>query len=144
MKDRVCELKCNIDDMTAEEIAYASSVFMEKGAKDVTVTPVVMKKGRPAHVLTVMCSDDDADKMRMLELIFRYTSTIGIREVLSERYILERSERVISTPYGDVRCKTAAGYGVTRSKLEYEDIARIATENSISFADAVKLTEQFL
>ena len=135
MKDRVCEFECNIDDMTAEELAFAAERLMEEGAKDVTLTPVVMKKGRPGTMFTVMTSDDKAEKERMLGLIFRYTSTIGIREVISERYILERDEKVLDTPYGRVRCKTVSGYGVKRHKFEYEDLARIAGERGISIAD---------
>lgn len=135
MKDRVCEFKCNIDDMTAEELAFASERLMEEGAKDVTLTQVEMKKGRPGSVLTVMLSDDEAEKERMIGLIFRYTSTIGIREVISERHILDREEKVIDTPYGKVRCKIVSGYGVRRHKFEYDDLAGIAKERRISIAE---------
>ena len=144
MKDRVCEFECNIDDMTAEELAFAAERLMEEGAKDVTLTPVGMKKGRPGTMLTVMVSDDDAEKERMAELIFRYTSTIGIREVISERYILDRKEKILDTPYGKVRCKTVSGYGVKRHKFEYEDLARIAKERRISISEARKLLDEVL
>ncbi len=138
MKDRVCEFKCNIDDMTAEELAFASEKLMADGAKDVTLTPVGMKKGRPATLLTVMCADDPAEKERILRLIFKYTSTIGVREVLSERYILEREEKTVDTEFGPVRYKIVSGYGVRRYKIEYEDLARIASECGISIAEARK------
>ena len=105
MKDRICEFECNIDDMTAEELAFAAERLMEAGAKDVTLTPVQMKKGRPATLLTVMCSDEEAEKERFRSLIFKYPTTIGIRELISVRYILERSEEVLDTAYGTVRCK---------------------------------------
>ena len=87
-----------------------------------------MKKGRPATLLTVMCADEEAEKERFVRLIFKYTTTIGIRELISERYILDRSEETLDTAYGKVRCKRVSGYGVERSKLEYEDLARIARE----------------
>lgn len=144
MKDRICELECNIDDMTAEELAFAAERFMEEGARDVTLSSVQMKKGRPATLLTVMCSDTDEEKERFVRLIFRYTSTIGIREVISERYILDRSEKTIRTPYGDVRFKTVSGYGTERSKPEYEDLARIAREQSVSLAEARSLVLESL
>ena len=64
MKDRICEFECNIDDMTAEELAFAAERLMEEGAKDVTLAPVEMKKGRPATLLTVMCADEEAEKER--------------------------------------------------------------------------------
>lgn len=139
MKDRICELECNIDDMTAEELAFAAERLMAEGAKDVTMAPVQMKKGRPATLLTVMCADEETEKDRFVRLIFKYTTTIGIRELISERYILDRSEETLNTAYGKVRCKKVSGYGVERSKMEYEDLARIAAERGISIADAREL-----
>ena len=139
MKDRICEFKCNIDDMTAEELAFAAERLMEEGAKDVTLTPVQMKKGRPATLMTVMCADEEEEKERFVRLIFRYTSTIGIRELISERYILDRSEETLDTAYGRVRCKRVSGYGVDRCKFEYEDLARIAREQEVSIAEAREL-----
>jgi len=135
MKDRVCEFECNIDDMTAEELAFAAERLMEEGAKDVTLTPVVMKKGRPATMMTVMLPDEEDEKERMAGLIFRYTTTIGIREIISERYILEREEKLIDTPYGKVRCKFVSGFGTKRHKIEYEDLARIAKERGKGISD---------
>ena len=117
---------------------------MEEGARDVTLTPVEMKKGRPGTMLTVMVSDEPAEKERMIGIIFRYTTTIGIREVVSERYILDREEKSIDTPYGKVRCKTVSGYGVTRRKFEYEDLARIAKERGIGIPEARALLADML
>ena len=105
MKDRICEFECNIDDMTAEELAYAAERLMAEGAKDVTLTPVQMKKGRPATLLTVMFADDEEEKEKFARLLFQYTTTIGIREVISERYVLDRTEHTVETPHGRVRCK---------------------------------------
>jgi uncharacterized protein (DUF111 family) len=144
MKDRVCEFKCNIDDMNAEELAFAAERLMEEGAKDVTLSSVQMKKGRPATLLTVMCADEEEEKERFVRLIFKYTSTIGIREVISERHVLERSEEALNTVYGLVRCKRVSGYGVERSKFEYEDLARIAREQGISVAEARELVKSVI
>ena len=144
MKDRICEFKCNIDDMTAEELAFAAERLMEEGAKDVTLTSVQMKKGRPATLMTVMCADEEGEKERFVRLIFKYTTTIGIRELISERYILERSEEILDTAYGTVRCKRVSGYGVERSKPEYEDLARIAREKGISISEARMLVNESL
>lgn len=144
MKDRVCEFECNIDDMTAEELAFAAEKLMDAGAKDVMVRPIVMKKGRPAYLLTVMCSDDEEEKERFVRLVFRYTTTIGIREVISERYVLDRSSGETKTPYGVVRYKSVSGYGTERFKIEYEDLARIAEEKDISIADARALVMPYV
>ena len=144
MKDRICEFECNIDDMTGEELAYAAEVLMREGARDVTIKQIGMKKGRPAALLTVMCEDDEEEKMRILQLIFKYTTTIGIREVVSERYILEREEKLIETPYGKVRCKIAKGYGVRKAKIEYDDRAKIADARQISIAAARELVQPYV
>ena len=121
--------------MTAEELAFAAERLMEEGARDVTLTPIEMKKGRPGTMLTVMISDDEEEKERMAGLIFRYTTTIGIREVISERYILDRESKTMDTPYGKAGYKTVSGYGVKRTKFEYEDLARIARERGMSIAE---------
>ena len=144
MKDRVCEFECNIDDMTAEELAFAAERLMEEGARDVTLSSIQMKKGRPATLMTVMCADDEAEKERIIGLIFRYTSTIGIRELISERYVLDREEKTYETPYGSVRVKKVSGFGIRRSKIEYEDLAKIAREQGISIAEARSLVSVFI
>lgn len=144
MKDRVCEFECNIDDMTAEELAFAAERLMEEGARDVALSSIQMKKGRPATLMTVMCADDEAEKERIIGLIFKYTSTIGIRELISERYVLDRCEKTYDTPYGAVRVKEVSGYGVSRSKIEYEDLARIAREHRVNIAEARRLVCEYI
>ncbi len=130
--------------MTAEELAFAAEKLMEEGAKDVTLSPIQMKKGRLATLMTVMCADEEAEKERFVRLIFRYTTTIGIRELISERYILDRREETLETPYGTVRCKRVSGYGTERYKPEYDDLARIAGELGISIAEARGLVRDLL
>ena len=92
-----------------------------------------MKKSRPGTVLHVMCAESVKDKM--VELIFRHTTTIGIRENISRRYMLARSIQKVQTPYGEVRKKISEGYGVTREKYEYEDLAQIARERGMSIRE---------
>ena len=143
-KDRVCELECNIDDMTSEELAFAAEQLMKAGARDVQIMPIVMKKGRPAHLITVMCADDVEEKECFARLLFRYTTTIGIREVISERYVLDRTEGSAETPYGTVRYKHVTGYGADRVKAEYDDLAKIAEAQDISIAEARALVLPFI
>ena len=143
-KDRICEFECNIDDMTGEELAHAAEVLMREGARDVSLRPIGMKKGRPATLLTVMVADDDDEKEKMLTLLFKYTTTIGVREVISERYILEREEKTVETPYGKVRCKIAKGYGARKAKIEYDDLAKIADARQISIAGARELVQPYV
>ena len=76
----------------------------------------------------------------MVRLMFRHTSTIGIRETVCRRYVLRRETGTVETPYGPVRIKTSAGYGVQRSKAEYDDLAHIASENGLTLDEARSLT----
>lgn len=130
--DGIAELKCNIDDMTGEEIGFAMEQLLSGGALDVFTTPIGMKKNRPGVLLSVLCRAGDREKMA--RLIFRHTTTLGIRESLQNRYTLERRTQTVSTPYGAVRQKISSGYGVQRQKAEYEDIAAIAREQGLSIA----------
>ena len=132
----VTELACNIDDMSAEAVAFACEQLLKNGALDVWTTPAVMKKGRPAVILGVLCENEI--KERILRLIFRHTSTIGVREYETKRYTLERESRVVNTPYGEVGIKTSSGYGCEKSKFEYDDLARIADENGLSITQVIE------
>lgn len=137
ISENVIELNCNVDDMSAEDMAYAAKVLIENGAKDAFVTPVIMKKGRSGMLLTVLCSA--IDKERFVLLIFKHTSTIGIRVKETERIILNRHEETVHTKLGDVRVKYSEGYGVKREKPEFEDLRKLAEENNISVAEARKI-----
>ena len=134
--DTVAELVCNVDDMTAEAIGFAGETLLEAGALEVYTVAAGMKKSRPGTVLHVMCAESVKDKMA--ELIFKHTTTIGIRENISRRYTLSRSMQKIQTPYGEVRKKFSEGYGVTREKYEYEDLARIAREQGMSIQEVLE------
>ena len=128
--DEVVMLDCNVDDMTGEEIGFAFEMLFEKGALDVFTTPIGMKKNRPGLLLSVLCKPSDRDEI--LRTIFKYTSTIGIRETLKKRYILDRTIEQVETSYGLLNKKVVSGYGVRREKFEYEDLASIAREKGIS------------
>lgn len=137
ISENVIELNCNVDDMSAEDMAYATKALIENGAKDAFVTPVIMKKGRSGMLLTVLCTA--IDKERFVSLIFKHTSTIGIRVKETERIILNRHEETVHTKLGDVRVKYSEGYGVKREKPEFEDLRKLAEENNISVAEARKI-----
>lgn len=139
-KETVVELHCNMDDMTAEEIGFASEQLFASGALEVYTIPAGMKKSRPGTLLSVMCREADRD--RMLELLFQHTTTLGVREQTSRRYTLARRMETVETPAGAVRKKVSEGYGVTREKYEYEDLAAIARREGISLQEARRLTEQ--
>jgi uncharacterized protein (TIGR00299 family) protein len=131
--DDILELSCNLDDMTGEAIGFAMEQLLSAGALDVFTTPIGMKKSRPGIMLTVICRPED--KEALLPLIFRHTTTLGVRENRLRRYILDRKTETVQTPYGPVREKIATGYGVERKKYEFEDVARLARENDLSLKD---------
>ena len=133
--DEILELNCNIDDMTGEAMGFALEQLMEHGALDAFTVPIGMKKSRPGVMLTVLCKE--ANKEEMVRLIFRHTTTLGIREKRCQRHILDRRMESVDTPYGKVHRKVSTGYGVQRTKYEYNDIARIAREQNISLFEVL-------
>lgn len=138
-KERIIELVCNLDDMTPEELGFTMEELFKLGALDVYFTSIGMKKSRPGVMLTCMCRSDKRDEM--LRCIFKHTTTLGVREYVCNRYNLTRSEAPVETQYGSIRVKTATGYGVKRSKAEYDDLAKLARENDTTIAEIRKATE---
>lgn len=134
--DRIVELACNLDDMTPEAVAFAQEELFAAGALDVYTVSAQMKKGRPGLVLYVMCKEES--KEQIISLIFRHTTTLGIRENISKRHVLKRQVETVDTCYGPIRRKVSTGYGITREKYEYEDLARIARKEQLSIEEVKK------
>ena len=137
--EQVIELSCNVDDMTPEQIGFATESLLKEGAVEVYTVAADMKKNRPGSVIYCMCKLEDRD--RIVNSIFKHTTTIGIRENVCNRYVLSREIQKIDTPYGEVRVKKSSGFGVNRSKLEYDDLAGIATRTGKSIIDLRKELE---
>lgn len=131
----IAQLACNLDDMTPEALGFAQERLWEAGALDVTTAPIGMKKNRPGVQLTCLCRLEDREKL--VSVLFAHTTTLGVRESLCARYTLARSQRTVETEHGPVRVKEARGWGVTREKPEYEDVANIAREQGLTL-DQVK------
>lgn len=140
--ETIWELSCQIDDMSGEDIGFAMDVLLENGARDVFTTPIGMKKSRPGVLLTVLC--DAGHREAMVRLMFRHTTTIGIRQKECTRYVLIRKEEVIETSFGQIRCKISQGYGTIRRKWEYDDLARIAKEHQLSMEQVRQQLEEEL
>lgn len=138
--DVVYELSCNVDDMSAEYISFAMDRLFEAGAKEVYTGAVGMKKSRPGVLICALCHESARESV--IAAMFRHTTTIGIRETTYTRHVMNRSIESVETPYGTVRRKNSEGFGVSRSKLEYDDLARIAREQSISLFEAKELIEK--
>ena len=129
----VVEIRCNLDDMTGEAIGFAMEALMDAGALDVYAVPVQMKKGRPGTMLCCLCRREE--ERRFAELMLRHTTSIGVRCQTLRRYTLDREAVSLQTPYGAVRGKRSAGYGVERVKPEFDDLAGIARREGVSVSD---------
>ena len=128
----IAELVCNVDDMTPEALSYACARLLEAGALDVYTTPGVMKKGRPGHVLTVLC--DPAMEEQMARAVLRETATNGLRARRWGKYFLTPGRETADTPFGPIRIKTAQGWDISHRKPEYDDVAAAARRAGVPFA----------
>lgn len=136
--EQIIELACNLDDMTPEELGFAMEELFWLGALDVYFTSIGMKKSRSGVMLTCMCRVQQRDEM--LRCLFKHTTTLGVREYVCNRYSLTRSIDTVQTEYGAVCIKKAEGYGIKRSKPEYDDLAKLARENDTTIAEIRKAT----
>lgn len=140
-KDVVYRLETNIDDCTGEALGYVMECLFDAGARDVHYTPVYMKKNRPAYQLNVICDREAVPEME--KIIFRETTTIGIRKMEMERTVLERSAGRITTSLGEAEVKVCIlPDGARRSYPEYASVERLAKKNGISFRDAFEIIKR--
>lgn len=125
VRESVDVIEANIDDMNPELFPPAMSALLAAGAKDAFITPIVGKKGRPGHLVTVLA---DAERtQRVAETLLAHTTTLGVRIRHEERIVLERAWREVATPWGPVRVKIGSLGGKTRSRApEFEDCQRVA------------------
>lgn len=137
--DEVIELVCSVDDMTAEELSFACEKLFSSDALDVYTQPVYMKKGRLGTAITVLCREEN--KKNIIKCIFKYTATIGIREHICKRYVLDRKEELIKSLLGEIRAKCSSGFGVEKIKYEFDDVKRIAEEKNMSVFEVKKILE---
>ena len=128
----IAELVCNVDDMTPEALSYACARLLEAGALDVYATPGVMKKGRPGHVITVLC--DLSMEEQLARAVLRETATNGLRARRWGKYFLTPGRETADTPYGPISVKTARGWDIVHRKPEYEDVAAAARRAGVPFA----------
>ncbi len=136
-------IECNIDDMNPELYDYIIDSLFSAGAKDVFITPIIMKKSRPAVKLSILCTPDDESRVK--EVLFRETSTIGVRRYVIDKTMLDRKIEQVSTRFGEVRVKSAFYQGVCiKSKPEYDDCIKIARSNQIPISKVYHEVEKAL
>ena len=136
-------LECNIDDMNPEWYEHLFNKLFEAGASDVFLTPIIMKKSRPANMLSVLCTKRLLPEMK--SIIFNNSTTIGIREYVVAKTILERQEKEIDTELGKVRIKYSYFNGrEIRFKPEFEDLKNLATQHGLSLNEVEKIINKTL
>jgi len=129
--DRVVVLECALDDATPQVLAHTMELALENGALDAMAAPVTMKKGRLGTLLTVLCRPEREEELE--RLLFRETTTLGIRRREEERVILDRAFVTVDTQYGKVRMKIASARGeILNAMPEYEDCRRAARGHDVA------------
>jgi pyridinium-3,5-bisthiocarboxylic acid mononucleotide nickel chelatase len=135
--DRIVVVECALDDATPQIIAHAMELALEHGALDAMAAPVTMKKGRLGTLLTVLCRPEDEAPLE--KLLFRETTTLGIRRRDEERVVLDREFVTVDTAYGKIRVKIAsAGGEILNAMPEYEDCRRAAREHGVPLRAAME------
>jgi uncharacterized protein (TIGR00299 family) protein len=129
-------LEANVDDATGETLAHAVSALLDAGAHDAWITPILMKKGRPAHTVSVLA--DPAEVARLAEVLRRETGTLGVRGATLERWPSARTVEVVLVDGHEIRVKITAG----RVKVEHEDAAAVAALTGLPLREVVSRAEE--
>lgn len=136
-KEAAILLECNIDDMNPEWFTHVQALLFEAGAADVYLTPIVMKKGRPAHMLSVLCREDN--KEEIIGTIFTQTTSIGLREQVLKKHMLRRETKTVKTRYGSLEVKCSYYRGrLVNEKAEFEQCRKLAAEHGVSLEEIRK------
>lgn len=136
-KDFVVKLESNVDDCSGEALGYVMDRLLQAGARDVHYMPVFMKKNRPAYQLNVICNEEDVIKLE--NIIFEETTTIGIRKQKMERSILKREIKKVKTSLGEVAIKECYLNSGKRVYPEYDSVIEICKEHNKSYQDVYQI-----
>jgi len=130
-------LECNLDDMNPEWYSHVTELLFNAGASDVFMTPVVMKKSRPGHMLSVLCDIELSGRMK--EILFRETTSIGLRTTAVKKSMLRREVVKVRTKYGVIDLKRSFyGGKVVNEKPEFEQCRRLASKHGITLDEIRK------
>jgi uncharacterized protein (DUF111 family) len=132
----VLHLETNVDDATGETIAHTITALLEAGAHDAWVTPIVMKKGRPAYTVSALC--DPALAEQVSSVLTRETGSLGVRGTSGERWPAARSQGEVEVQGYPVRVKVSVG----RVKVEHDDAARVAKRTGLPLREVISLAEE--
>jgi uncharacterized protein (TIGR00299 family) protein len=129
--ETIAILETQLDDATPQALAHACQQLLGAGALDAFITPIVMKKGRPGHLLSALCRPEDVSTLE--DILFAETPTLGIRRRLCERRALPREHVTVQTPFGEIRVKLARQQReILQASPEYEDCAAAAARHGVA------------
>lgn len=138
--DTIYKLETNIDDCTGEMLGYTMECLFNAGARDAYYVPVYMKKNRPAYQLNVLCVQDDVEQLE--QIIYRETTTIGIRRQRMERSLLPREIKTIETDYGKVQAKVCKDGECQRIYPEYESVVQTCRRTGSPFPETYRKLQE--
>jgi hypothetical protein len=139
--DSVTILETNVDDISGEVLAHVIDKIMANGAKDVSVIQTITKKGRPSHMISVICDSDSVSQL--LNLLVSETGTLGVRIRTSDRFLVPRQTITMKVKINNkiftLRCKVAIADSHRQFKVEYDDIKSISEKLALSFKQTEEL-----
>ncbi|MFT8425613.1 MAG: nickel insertion protein, partial [Liquorilactobacillus sp.] len=141
-QDQIILIETNLDDITGEELADVMQVLLEKGAKDVWTEPIIMKKGRPAYKLCLLAAPAKSDEL--VKVLFEKTTSIGVRQQLMDRKIMQRSVKVVRTKFGNIHVKYLAYDGFSKISLEHDELVDLARKNRVAVSELRDRITEFL
>ncbi len=141
-EEKLLLIETNIDDMNPEVYPYVIEKLLSSGANDAYLVPIIMKKGRPGILLSVLVSESKLDNV--LKIIFTQTTTLGVRIIEIKRRKLPREQREIETPFGKVKFKLVSIDNVERLIPEFEECKRIAEERNLPLIQVYKILESLV
>lgn len=134
--DKMWKLETNIDDCSGECLGYVMEQLLEAGARDVSYIPIFMKKNRPAYEMNIICAKEDIDRLEAI--VFRETTTIGIRRIPVDRSILQRETRQINTSVGTAQVKICTAGENRYIYPEYDSVAALCKASGLSFQEVLR------
>lgn len=139
--EQVCVLETNLDDISGERIGYCTAQLWELGVLDVFTTAIQMKKNRPGVKLTVLCRPSDAGNVE--DVLFRETTTLGIRRWMAGRTVLRRQSHSVATAWGPVEGKVSwPGDGLIRFSPEFESCRQIAEQHHVPLSEVYEAAQK--
>ena len=137
--DELVTVECNIDNMNPEILPFVIERLLAASAHDAYIIPVIMKKGRPGHLLSVLVNRGGLDPV--LKIVFDETTTLGVRIQPVERKKLVRVSKVVATKFGEMKVKLIVSDGKERLAPEFEECKRIALEKNIPLIEVYRAVE---